>query len=86
MNIDYKPSFRRSIEKVVDKRLKTMVAVAIASVKIAQSPKDIPKLKKMKGNKAAYRIKVSGKYRICVNIEGGLVTFVDFGHRKNIYK
>jgi len=85
MNVSYKPSFFRSIKKIIDKQLKTEIEQAIASVKSAPEKSKIPELKKMKGYKVHYRIKVD-VYRIGVTIENGLVTFIRFGPRKDFYK
>ena len=84
MNRHYQNSFWRDVKKIIDPTLKEQVEHTLLSVKKAQSLKDIPRLKKMKGYKTHYRIKV-GVYRIGVTIENNLVTFVAFGHRNNIY-
>ena len=39
----------------------------------------------MKGFKNFYRIRV-GDYRIGISLERGVVTFLAFAHRKDIYK
>jgi len=87
MNIAKKPSFFRDIKKIVAPALKEQIEQAILSVQEAKTPKDIPELKKVKGDKKgiSFRIKV-GAFRIGVTIEGDLVTFKAFGHRKDIYK
>ena len=84
MNIYKKPSFFRDLKTISDPALKERVGNVILAVENAQSLKDIPKLKKMKGHRNSYRIKV-GDYRIGVNIENNIVEFVAFGHRKDIY-
>ena len=84
MNRDYKNSFWRGLNKTTDSLIKKRVEQAILSVQNAQSPKDIPNLKKMKGYKIHYRIKV-GSYRIGIAIVGDTVTFIAFGPRKDIY-
>jgi len=87
MNINKKPSFFRQIKKITDPALMAQLEQAILSVINAQSPKDIPELKKMKGYKSGifYRIKI-GNYRIGVTIENDTITFVAFGRRKDFYK
>jgi len=85
MIVSYRPSFHRDIKNITDKRLKTIIEQAVISVKTAKTPKEIPNLKKLKGHKISYRIKV-GDYRIGVEIESDIVTFMAFGHRKDIYK
>ena len=85
MNIYKKPSFFRDIKKIIYPALKEQVEQAILSVQEAKTTRDIPELKKMKGYKIHYRIKV-GKYRIGVTIENDLATFEAFDHRKDFYK
>ena len=85
MNTDFKPRFLRAIKKITDDVLKEEVEKIICSVEKVETTKDIPELKKLKGYKIYYRIKVEN-YRIGVSIENDLVTFVAFMHRKDIYK
>ena len=87
MNVSYRPSFRRSIKKIIDPALKEQVVQVVLSVKKAQTTSDIPELKKLKGYKKGifYRITV-GDHRIGVTIEDNMVTFFAFMHRKDIYK
>ena len=86
MNVETnKSSFLRDLKKEATPELKAEVEQVIKTVKKVATMKDIPRLKKMKGYKIDYRIRV-GKYRIGIEIEGDLVTFVAFGHRKDFYK
>jgi len=85
MNIDKKPSFFKDVKNIINPTLKERVEQAILSVQDARSPKNIPNLRKMKGYKIHYRVKV-GSYRIGITIVGDMVTFEAFGHRKDIYK
>ena len=86
MNVETnKSSFLRDLKKEATPALKAEVEQVIESVKKAATMKDIPRMKKMKGYTIDYRIRV-GSYRIGVEIEGNLVTFVAFGPRKDFYK
>ena len=87
MNTDIKNSFLRDLKKIIDPALKEQVELIILAVEEAQTIRDIPELKKLKGYKNGiyYRIAVDN-YRIGVNIENDLVTFVVFKPRKDIYK
>jgi len=85
MDTLYKPLFERTIKKITDKLLKGEIKQVICSVEKAHDIRDIPELKKMQGYKIHYRIKV-GSYRIGITIVGDTVTFIAFGHRKDIYK
>ena len=88
MDTDFKTSFENDLKKIIDQTLKEDIKQTILSVEEAKTMKDIPELKKIKGYKKGifYRIKVGSSYRIGVTIEGNLVTFVTFMHRKDIYK
>ena len=87
MKTDFKKSFLNDIKKIIDKELLTEIEQSILSVEDAVTMQDIPRLKKLKGNKKGiyYRIKV-GNYRIGVAIENETVTFAAFDDRKDIYK
>ena len=85
MNTCFEKSFKKEVKKIIDKKIKTKIKEVILSVKEAQTIRDIPKLRKMEGYKIDYRIRV-GVYRIGVEIEGDMVTFVTFGHRGNFYR
>ena len=85
MITDAKNSFLHDVKKIADPLLKKQVDQATLAVENAQAKRDIPEMRKLKGYKIHYRIKV-GKYRIGVTIENDLVTFEAFDHRKDIYK
>ena len=85
MKIDIRNSFLKDLKKIIDPTLKEQVEQAILSVKKAETLSDIPNLKKLRGYRIFYRIKI-GDYRTGVMIENNLVTFFVFMHRKDIYK
>ena len=85
MNTCKKPSFGRDVKKIIDLALREQVEEAILSVQEAKAPRDIPELKKLKGHKIHYRIKV-GRYRIGLTIENNMATFTAFDRRKDFYK
>ena len=84
MNVVYKPAFHRAIKKITNPALNEDIKQSIKSVKAAKIPGNIPNLKKMKGYKIHYRIKI-GRYRIGIEIVGDTVTFTAFGPRNNFY-
>ena len=51
----------------------------------AEKPQAIKKLKKLKGSKDYFRIKL-GDYRIGLKFENDTVSFVRFLHRREIYR
>jgi mRNA interferase RelE/StbE len=77
--------FYKDLDKITATPIKNSIADTIENVEIALSPAHITGLKKLKGYRNAYRIKM-GDYRIGVFIEGSTVEFARIVHRKDIYK
>lgn len=76
--------FEKDLSKINLKSILKDIEDAIYIVDNAQSLKEIPHLKKLKGFKNAYRIKI-GNYRIGVFIENDILEFARVVHRKDIY-
>lgn len=85
MKTEFKASFLKAIKKLDNNQLKTDIANAIINVESAEILQQISQLKKLKGYKQYYRIRI-GNYRIGIKIESDNVFFVDVGHRSNIYR
>ncbi len=85
MNVSFYRKFEKSLDKLKDEKIRGQVAEAVRLVMTANSIQEITNLKKLKGYKTAYRIKL-GEYRIGLIIENREVFFVDFAHRKDIYR
>ena len=85
MNIDPKRRFLKHLEKITDSTQKEEIGQVIETVKAAKTIKDIPRLRKLKGYKIHYRIRV-GDYRIGLTIVGDLVTLEACMKRKDFYK
>jgi mRNA interferase RelE/StbE len=85
MKTEFKASFLKAIKKIDSNQLKADIANAILNVESAESQRQISQLKKLKGYKQYYRIRI-GDYRIGIKIEGDTVFFVDVDHRGNIYR
>ena len=85
MKSRFDKTYTRDLTSIVDKTLKQKVKQAVLTVENATTMREIPSLKKLKGYKIHYRIRV-GKYRIGITIEGDLVTFVRCLPRKNFYQ
>jgi len=58
MNIAYRTSFERDLEDIHDRALLNKIRSAIDAVKAAKSVSEIPRLKKLQGHDAYWRIKV----------------------------
>jgi len=84
MNIEITDRFAKDVEFITLEKVRTTLAAIIAEVEQANSISDIGNVKKMKGFKAYFRIKM-GNYRVGIMIEGDTVKFVRFMHRKDIY-
>ena len=54
-------------------------------VENANTLKEIPNCEKMKGHKNYYRIRI-GNYRIGLELDGEVIIFKRFLHRRDIYK
>ena len=85
MQIEFKESFLKDLKKLKDKELKDKVKNVICDVEKAQNVSEIKKLRKLKGYKNFYRLRV-GNYRIGLQIKHNCVIFVRILHRKEIYK
>jgi mRNA interferase RelE/StbE len=85
MNYEISKAFQKDFNKLKDKKLAVAILASIDAVAQAKEVKDIPNLKKLKGYKTAYRIRV-GDYRIGIFIEANYVLFQSFDNRKDIYK
>lgn len=85
MKSEFKASFLKAIKKIEDNQLKEDITDAILNVESAENTRQINNLKKLKGYKLYFRIKI-GNYRIGIKIEADTIFFVDFDHRRNIYR
>lgn len=84
MQLKFAKPFERSIAALRSDSMRRRVFRIAEQVIEASDLREIPNLKKLQGHPAIYRIRV-GDYRIGVLLEGSLVIFAAFDHRKNIY-
>lgn len=85
MELEFHNSFSKDIDKLKDKAVKNTLIELINSMKMAKSLNAIPNVKKLKGAKNFYRIKV-GDYRLGIEYSNTRVIFKRFLLRKDIYK
>jgi mRNA interferase RelE/StbE len=85
MKISFTKNFNEQLVQMGDKKLAIAVKEAIENIEKATSPWEILALKKLKGHKSAYRIRL-GNYRLGLFIEKSEVTFAAIASRKDIYK
>lgn len=76
MNTQFKESFLKDLRAIKDRDLLARVNEIIQAVEKAQTPQEIPTLKKLRGERNYFRIRI-GDYRLGLKIEGELVTLVD---------
>lgn len=81
MNEDFKRTFLEVKNQTVLSALEKTIIAVKESKKIA----DISNIKKLKGHKTVYRIRI-GTYRVGLYIENDTVYFVRILSRANIYK
>jgi mRNA interferase RelE/StbE len=81
----FRESFARDLKSVRDKKLLQRIKGCIEAVEKADSLSDLPNLKKLKGVKSHFRLKL-GDYRIGLALENNTLVFVRFQDRKDIYK
>ena len=85
MNVEFRRSFIKDLEKTTDNRLRQRVREVIAEVEAAQTLADVGHVRKLRDGEGYYRIRV-GDYRLGVFWEGDTVVFVRFLHRKDLYR
>jgi mRNA interferase RelE/StbE len=85
LNVEFRASFAKDLEKIKNKKLTARVRQVIDRVERAQSLQEVENLKKLRGGDRYYRIRI-GDYRIGLAVEGNTVTFVRFLHRSDVYR
>ncbi len=85
MNVEFTHRFEKETDEIFEPKLRERIKSIIQAVRNASSPRQIPHLKKLKGYREFYRIRVAD-YRIGIRIEGDTVIFAAFGSRKDIYR
>lgn len=85
MKVEFTSSFLRDLKHLRDKEAKDRVAQLIELVEKAERIEAISGLKRLAGEGRYFRIRV-GDYRAGLLIEGDILVFVRFLHRKDIYR
>ena len=85
MKILFEKKFLKNINALSNKELKRRIEKIIIDIENANDFNQIINLKKIKGHKSAYRIRV-GEYRLGLFFENRKVIFACFLHRKDVYK
>jgi mRNA interferase RelE/StbE len=77
--------FEKETSIINNKKLALSVQLVITSIESATQLASVPNVKKLKGHKTAYRIRI-GNYRIGFYYLNGVATLAAFGDRKDIYR
>ena len=85
MKVEFLKSFSKDLDSVHSKSVKQSLVRIIESLEKQDDLNNIPNLKKLKGFRNAYRIRL-GDYRLGFFLEGSTVQLARFLHRKDIYK
>ena len=85
MKVLYRASFAKDLRGIKSKEILSRIKEAIEQVEKAQNLQEVTSIKKLKGGRNYYRIRV-GEYRIGVIIEGDEISFVRCLDRKEIYR
>ena len=85
MKVEFLKSFSKDLDSVNSKLTKRSLVRIIESLEKQQDLNKIPNVKKLKGFRNAYRIRV-GDYRLGFFFEDSTVQLARFLHRKDIYK
>jgi mRNA interferase RelE/StbE len=85
LKVQFRNSFLKDVKGLSSRVLKDRIKAAIAKVETAQVLREVGNLKKLKGSRGYYRIRI-GDYRIALICEEDKVTFVRCLHRREIYR
>ena len=85
MKVQFRASFAKDLRSIKSKGIISRIKEVIGQVEKAQSLQETPSIKKLKGGRNYYRIRV-GEYRIGLVIEGDEISFVRCLDRKEIYR
>jgi mRNA interferase RelE/StbE len=85
MKVEFLSKFNKDLDKIDDKIIKLKLINIIESIEQSYSISETSNLKKLKGYKNAYRIRL-GDFRIGIFYENDIVEFARIVHRKDIYK
>ena len=85
MKVEFLKKFSKDLDSISSKTVKQSLIRLIELLENAQTLEEIPNVKKLKGHKSAYRIRI-GDYRLGLFLENSKILLARFLHRKDIYK
>lgn len=84
MQIEITKKFGRQVDKCQNKKTRAALSKIIRDILQARNISEIRNIKKLKGFKNFYRIRM-GDYRIGVATKDGKIVLAAFDHRSDIY-
>ncbi len=85
METNFRESFEKDLDNIKSREVLSSILKIIANVESAEKPQDILNIRKIKGDKSAFRIRI-GRYRIGVYIIEDTVEFIRVLPRDKIYR
>jgi len=85
LKVEFKESFLKDLKAVKDKSLLTKVKAAIEAAEQADTLDQIANLKKMRGSREYFRVRI-GDFRIGIRLEDDTLIFIRCLNRKDIYR
>lgn len=85
MQVLFTRLFLKDIQKITDEVLKREVNKAIEDFENTVVISELKNIKKLKGHKTAYRLRI-GKYRLGFHYDDGVIKLTRFVKRESIYK
>jgi len=85
MQVEFLSKFNRDLDRIHHQSVRKSIIKVISEVKVARTLNEVSNVKKLKGFRSAFRIRL-GEYRIGIFVEGQTVEFARILHRKEIYR
>jgi mRNA interferase RelE/StbE len=85
LKVRFKASFASDLRALKDKSLLERIKALITTVESAETPLEIPNVKKLRGGGAYYRVRL-GDYRVGLDVEENAIVFVRVLHRREVYR
>jgi mRNA interferase RelE/StbE len=85
MQIEITKRFGKQVIQCQDRNIRVKLSIIINDILKANNLSEIRNIKKLKGAKDFYRIRI-GNYRVGLAFQDGQVILAAFDHRSDIYK
>ena len=85
MIVEVFKAFHKDVANIDDVDVLIAIAEVVDYAKNIENIKEIPNLKKMKGYRTAFRIKI-GNYRIGITVDDETIIFHRVLHRREVYR